>query len=470
MGVENSPHKVEDAAVRRHILIVGAGVAGASLAHALASRSVHVTLIERDLSMPDRVVGEFLQPGGVFALQQLGLADCVEGIDAPFLQGYAVFLNQESVPVRYPQVAGKPAAGRAFHHGRFVQNLREKCKSVPEYITMIEGTVTKLLEDSSGRVRGVQYKHAGSDEVFEALAPLTVVCDGPGSTFRKVISPVAKPCVKSHFVAVLLHGANKSLPYPNHGHVILSDKMNPVLVYPIAEQADDCRMLIDISGPLPNAATGEMQEFLLSHILPELPPSIQPFFRTSVECERIRSMPNRVMPGKSYAVRGALLLGDAFNCRHPLTGGGMTVALSDVVLLKDLLADAADALSDDRRIAEVLHAFYQQRKPLANSINILASALYAVFAAKDDPAVPAIRQACFEYFKAGGDCVAGPMGLLGGLTPSVSLLLYHFSKVALVGIRQTLWSSSFRPSAVWQSLSMARAASGIIVPLVWEFR
>jgi len=32
-----------------------------------------------------------------------------------------------------------------------------------------------------------------------------------------------------------------------------------------------------------------------------------------------------------------LLLGDAFNMRHPLTGGGMTVALSDCKLLSDML-------------------------------------------------------------------------------------------------------------------------------------
>jgi 2-polyprenyl-6-methoxyphenol hydroxylase-like FAD-dependent oxidoreductase len=31
---------------------------------------------------------------------------------------------------------------------------------------------------------------------------------------------------------------------------------------------------------------------------------------------------------------GAVLLGDAFNMRHPLTGGGMTVAFSDVVTMK----------------------------------------------------------------------------------------------------------------------------------------
>ncbi|MCI43861.1 squalene monooxygenase-like, partial [Trifolium medium] len=43
------------------------------------------------------------------------------------------------------------------------------------------------------------------------------------------------------------------------------------------------------------------------------------------------------MPASPYPTPGALLMGDAFNMRHPLTGGGMTVALSDIVVLRNLL-------------------------------------------------------------------------------------------------------------------------------------
>jgi squalene monooxygenase len=41
-----------------------------------------VLLLERDLSQPNRIVGELLQPGGFLKLKQLGLEDCVNGIDA----------------------------------------------------------------------------------------------------------------------------------------------------------------------------------------------------------------------------------------------------------------------------------------------------------------------------------------------------------------------------------------------------
>ena len=41
-----------------------------------------VLIIERDLTQPNRIVGELLQPGGYRKLQELGLASAVEGIDA----------------------------------------------------------------------------------------------------------------------------------------------------------------------------------------------------------------------------------------------------------------------------------------------------------------------------------------------------------------------------------------------------
>ena len=39
---------------------------------------------------------------------------------------------------------------------------------------------------------------------------------------------------------------------------------------------------------------------------------------------------------------GAVILGDAFNMRHPLTGAGMSVALNDALVLKEILRDIPD--------------------------------------------------------------------------------------------------------------------------------
>ena len=55
------------------VLIVGSGVMGSALAAVLARDGRQVTVIERSLCTPDRVVGEVLQPGGLQALRELGL-------------------------------------------------------------------------------------------------------------------------------------------------------------------------------------------------------------------------------------------------------------------------------------------------------------------------------------------------------------------------------------------------------------
>lgn len=55
------------------VIIVGSGVLGSALAAVLSRDGRKVTVIERDLKEPDRIVGELLQPGGYNALMDLGL-------------------------------------------------------------------------------------------------------------------------------------------------------------------------------------------------------------------------------------------------------------------------------------------------------------------------------------------------------------------------------------------------------------
>lgn len=61
------------------MIIIGAGVAGSSLAYALGKEGRKVLLLERDLSEPVRIVGELLQPGGYLKLKELGLEWTVDG-------------------------------------------------------------------------------------------------------------------------------------------------------------------------------------------------------------------------------------------------------------------------------------------------------------------------------------------------------------------------------------------------------
>ncbi|KAF2294290.1 hypothetical protein GH714_008905 [Hevea brasiliensis] len=299
------------------LLIVGAGVAGSALAYALGKDGRQVHVIERDLSEPDRIVGELLQPGGYLKLIELGLEDCVEEIDAQQIFGYAIYKDGKITKLSYPLEGFQSnIAGRSFHNLRFIQRVREKAASLPN-VRLEQGTVTSLLEQE-GTVQGVNYKTRNGQEMT-AYAPLTIVCDGCFSNLRRSLCN-PKVDIPSCFVAMVLE--NCELPYANHGHVILADP-SPILFYPIS--STEVRCLVDIPGQkVPAISNGELAKYLKSKVAQQIPSELYDAFISAIEKGSIRTMPNRSMPASPYPTPGALLLGDAFNMRHPLTGGGMT--------------------------------------------------------------------------------------------------------------------------------------------------
>jgi squalene monooxygenase len=94
----------------------------------------------------------------------------------------------------------------------------------------------------------------------------------------------------------------------------------------------------------------------------------------------------------------------------------MSVALNDVVILRDLFqkhSDVPNVWADTSALDEILKEWYWQRKPLGSTINILSVALYDLFGA-DDRNLAILRNGCFKYFEMGGECVDGPVSLLSG--------------------------------------------------------
>lgn len=128
------------------VVIIGAGILGCALAVALGQQGRRVTLLESSLKEPDRIVGELLQPGGVQALEKLGLRDCLDGIDAIPVKGYYVSYLKEPVILDYPNTTSSDPApqGWSFHHGRFVMKLRAAALACHK-VTVVETKATSLV-------------------------------------------------------------------------------------------------------------------------------------------------------------------------------------------------------------------------------------------------------------------------------------------------------------------------------------
>ncbi|XP_047151016.1 squalene monooxygenase SE1-like isoform X1 [Vigna umbellata] len=324
-------------------------------------------------------------------------------------------------------------------------------------VRMEQGTVTSLLEQDNKNVVGVQYRTKDGQQL-KAYAPLTVICDGCFSNLRRSLCH-PKVEVPSSFVGLVLE--NCQLPFENYGHVILADP-SPILFYRIS--STEVRCLVDIPGPKVPLVRSGIANYLKATVASQIPLELKDAFLSAIDRGNIRIMPNSSMPAEPYHTPGALLIGDAFNMRHPLTGGGMTVALSDIVLLRDLIKPVGD-LNDASSLCRYLESFYILRKPMASTINTLAGALYKVFSVSPDDARKELRQACFDYVSLGKIFSGGPIALLSGLNPYPLSLVLHFFAVAFYGVgRLLLPFPSFE--RMWVGARIVLCAFGIIFPII----
>lgn len=442
------------------VIIVGAGVLGSTLATVLSRDGRKVTVIERDLKEPDRIVGELLQPGGYHVLKELGLGDTVEGFNAHLIHGYIVhdYESRSEVQIPYPVSENNQVQnGIAFHHGKFIMSLRKAAMAEPN-VKFIEGVVLQLLEED-GAVTGVQYKDKETGDTKELHAPLTIVADGLFSKFRKNLVS-NKVSVSSHFVGFLMKNAPQFKA--NFAELVLVNP-SPVLIYQIS--ANETRVLVDIRGEMPR----NLREYMAEQIYPQIPDHLKEPFLEASQNSRLRTMPASFLPPSPVNKRGVLLLGDAYNLRHPLTGGGMTVALKDVKLWRKLLKDIPD-LYDDAAVFQAKKSFYWSRKRTHSFVvNVLAQALYELFSGTDD-SLHQLRKACFLYFKLGGECLAGPVGLLSVLSPHPLVLIRHFFAVAVYAtyfcFKSEPWAT--KPRALFSSGAVVYKACSIIFPLIYS--
>ncbi|KAK8561168.1 hypothetical protein V6N12_048242 [Hibiscus sabdariffa] len=441
------------------IIIVGAGVAGAALAYSLGKDGRRVRVIERDLNAPDRIAGECLMPGGYLKLIELGLKDCVDGIDAQPAFGLVVHKDGKDATLSFPlEKFESHVAAKCFRNGRFVQKLREKAASLHN-VSLEQGTVTSLLE-KNGTVKGVHYKDT-SGRVQTAYAPLTIVCDGCFSNLRRSLCN-PKVDIPSHYVGLVL--TNCKIPNENYGDLILADP-SPILFYPIS--STEIRCLVDIpSRHVPSVSNGEMAHYLKTLVAPKVFPELQNSFLSAIEKDNIRVMPNRIMAAAPHPTPGAFLIGDAFNMRHAITGGGMTVALSDVVLLRDLLRPLHD-LSDASAICNYLESFYTLRKPMSSTINTLANVLQIVFRAPTDPVTEDIQQASFGYLRLGAACSNGISAIFSGLYPRPFSLAFHFCAIVIYGTCRLLLPFP-SPKRLRNAAKFLWVASSILLPFIWS--
>jgi squalene monooxygenase len=195
----------------------------------------------------------------------------------------------------------------------------------------------------------------------------------------------------------------------------------PILVYPIHTNA--YRILIDYPGGKAPKMGKESIERLKESVVKILPEEMIDAFLKAIDEEPLKVMPNHSMKNQAFRRKGAVLLGDSLNMRHPLTGGGMTATFSDILCLNSQLAGID--FQNEKQLESAINDYYSTRGKNVETINILANALYEVFTNDE------LKDACFEYLQKGGEQATGPLSILSGINRNKQFLLKHFFKVAM---------------------------------------
>ena len=431
------------------VCIVGAGIAGATMAANLAKQGKEIVIVERNLSERNVIIGELLQPGGVQRLQEMGFESFLDNIDAQPVYGYDMIFEEKDSHIPYPNKNGEPS-GYGFRNGAFLQNIRKHILA-QNNITVIEGRVTELIEKENV-ITGVSFlpKGAAKEEILRA--DLTIVTDGPMSKFRDELSNPHKK-VNGHFLGLLLK--NCELPYPNHGHMFMGNHP-PFVIYPVTSNA--WRILIDFKGEQAPKFGPDFKKFLLETFAGHIPQSARTSFVDAVDEGNFKMFPNHRLPAMPIKKAGAVLLGDSLNMRHPLTGGGMTAVFADVKNLGENLETVKD-FSDKKAVSKAVQKYYDTRHLGTQTTNILADGLYGVVYNPD------LRRAFFEYVSRGGKYSEETISILAGLNRDKKLLLNHFIGLARYGTKLKIKTAKSKEK-VTSTFNMVKDALLIITPLL----
>ena len=334
-----------------HVLIIGAGPAGAALAYLLARRGVAVSLLEKHPDFSRAFRGEGLQPSGVEAFAQMGLSDRLARLPQAIVD--TLHLHQGG------RLRATITTDKLGFVGRFVSQpamlamLTGEAKRHPSFRLEMGVTARGLLHHD-GRVAGV--RATGPDGPCEIRADLVIGTDGRHSITRK--QGGFRELERKQGFDVLWVKVPVPPFWTNPGAVRL--ELNGGSFAGAIPSSDG---LLQVGFTIPKGSFRHLRakgtEAWTEGLLAPLSPDLAAHLRANREAMG-KAVLLDVIVGRltEWTRPGLLLLGDAAHPMSPVGGQGINLALRDTLvaanhLVPALLGGAGHGALDEaaRRVA-----------------------------------------------------------------------------------------------------------------------
>ncbi len=348
-----------------HVVIVGAGPAGASLGYLLSRRGIEVTLVERRRDFSREFRGEVLMPTGVAALKQMGLAKQLAGLPSHTQEQVSVYLNRRRV---FGETLNATSSDTlqflAVSQTALLEMLVEEAEQSDSFKLIRGGSVNELSRED-GRVTGVRIR---TDEGEQNLkADLVIGADGRNSVVRRQagiavehVSPPMDivwcklPCPTDwHGVRAYAGSGHLLIAYHTWddtlqlGWVILKGTFGDLRSRGIEQWVEE----------MAGQVSSDFAEHLRKHSESVQKPFLLDVVSDCVSC---------------WSAPSVLLIGDAAHTMSPVGGQGINIALRDaIVSANHLVPILSQATVDADVLGAALTTIEAERMPEVRHIQTL---------------------------------------------------------------------------------------------------
>lgn len=389
------------------VAVVGAGLAGASLAVMLGRAGLTVALYEQHHFPRDKACAEGMMPVGVGVLERLGLRGVLSG--SPF-GGIRYHGFGQRLEATFPTASGAsgPQAAWGSAERRLLLDARlfAAARSTPG-VTCHEGTKVEGPLLAWGRVVGV--KLPGQIQ----RARLVVAADGPRSLMRRRLEldpprrDRARMGVRAHFKLAdgnpaVDEAADRVEVFVGGGHELYVTRLpdRQISLALLAERAAFAKGVDRFF----TRARGEH-------------PRLQALLEGAQQTSELGGRTPLAMRARRGWVPGLVLLGDAAVAIDPVTGAGMSHALLSAELLAAAIArpPAPHKPADLRAGDDVIEEF-DRRRGASYREAVLFSNLVLQLVRR-----PRVARGSFRLMRAVPSLFSHLIGVAGGVRPLLPL-------------------------------------------------